>query len=39
MTTKCLQNTQEKTQLDRVKNIKLYHKRDASISPHLSLTK
>ena len=39
MTAKRIQNTHEKAQLERVKNIKLFHKRVASISPHTNLTK
>ena len=39
MMAKRMQNTQEKAQLEWVKNSKLFHKRDASISPHTNLTK
>ena len=34
MTAKGMQNTHEKAQLEWVKNSKLIHKRDASISPY-----
>ena len=39
MTAKCMQNSHEKSQLEWVKNRKLFHKRDANIAPHTNLTK
>ena len=36
---KRMQNTHEKAKLEWVKNSKLFHKRDISISSHLNLTK
>ena len=39
MTAKRMQNTHEKAKLERVKNSKLFHKRDASISQHANLIK
>ena len=38
MTVKGMQNTKEKAQLERVKNSKLFHKRNAIFSPHSKLT-
>ena len=38
MTAKRMQNTHEKAQLEWVKISKLFHKRDASISPYTNLT-
>ena len=34
-----MQNTHEKAQLEWIKNSKLFHKGDASISPHTNLTR
>ena len=39
MTVKRPQNTDEKVQLELIKSSKLFYKLDASILPHLSLTK
>ena len=39
MTVKRLQNTDERAQLELIKSSKLFYKLDASILPHLSLTK
>ena len=36
---KRMQNTHEKAQLQGVKNSKLFHKGNASISPHTNLTR
>ena len=39
MTAKRMENTHEKAQLQSVENSKLFHKGDASISPHTDLTR
>ena len=39
MTVKRQQHTHEKAQLEEVKNIKLFHKRGASLLPHSNLTR
>ena len=39
MTAKHMQNTYEKAQTEWVKNSKLFHKHDASISQHTNITK